>query len=331
MSKYITGLIIGLIFILATLFLAFKLMPKNISNKTQPSNLTVKKVEIASDFKHAKIKKDELIKGCAAGKDCIPSIDNPNFETASQSNWLDPEDIIFALDYQGIQRAYPQRILNWHEIVNDKIGDDHIIITFCPLCGSAVAFTPQVNSTFTQFGVSGFLHNSDLVMYDRLEGNLWQQITGEAIVGPAAKRNEVLEQIPIITTTWSSWKSKHPQTQVLSRNTGFTRNYNQYPYGTYESDDQLLFGVKNQDNSLPLKTVVYGIELNGLTKAYPQSNFENNSIVKDQINGISIIIEKLDSGQIKVTRTDTNQELIPLRLFWFAWAAFNPDTLLYKN
>jgi len=168
-------------------------------------------------------------------------------------------------------------------------------------------------------------------MYDRLEGNLWQQITGEAIVGPAAKRNEVLEQIPIITTTWSSWKSKHPQTQVLSRNTGFTRNYNQYPYGTYESDDQLLFGVKNQDNSLPLKTVVYGIELNGLTKAYPQSNFENNSIVKDQINGISIIIEKLDSGQIKVTRTDTNQELIPLRLFWFAWAAFNPDTLLYKN
>lgn len=127
---------------------------------------------------------------------------------AEEASWLKDDDIVFAIDYMDLQRAYPQRILNWHEIVNDTLpssgqtAGDPIAVTFCPLCGSALAFERKVDGVITEFGVSGKLHNSDLVMYDRYEGNLWQQITGERIVGPAAQRFEILKQIPIITTPW---------------------------------------------------------------------------------------------------------------------------------
>jgi len=230
-----------------------------------------------------------------------------------------------------VQRAYPQRILNWHEIVNDTIVSDPVAITFCPLCGSALAFERKVDGVITELGVSGKLHNSDLVMYDRYEGNLWQQITGEGIVGEAARRNEKLKQVPIITTTWGEWKKEHPNTQVLSRETGYSRNYDQYPYGTYEQDDQLLFGVKGLDKSFQIKTVVYGVEIDGLSKAYPESVFDNQKIIEDQIGNVKLQLEKLDSGEIKVTNLETQEEIIPIRLFWFAWAAFHPDTQLYSN
>ena len=126
-----------------------------------------------------------------------------SYENAKKAgNWLNPSDIVFAINYKGIVRAYPQRILNWHEIVNDHAvvdGEDYyFMITFCPLCGSAVGFERSVDGVITEFGVSGKLHNNDLVMYDRFEGNLWQQITGEAIVGPAARRNEILIQILLL-------------------------------------------------------------------------------------------------------------------------------------
>jgi len=239
--------------------------------------------------------------------------------------------VVFAIDYMGVQRAYPQRILNWHEIVNDTIVSDPVAITFCPLCGSALAFERKVDGVITELGVSGRLHNSDLVMYDRYEGNLWQQITGEGIVGPSARRDEKLKQVPIITTTWGEWKKEHPNTQVLSRETGYSRNYDQYPYGTYEQDNQLLFGVKGLNKSLQIKTVVYGVEIGGLSKAYPESVFDGQKIIEDQIGSINIRLEKLDSGEIKVTNLEAQEEIIPIRLFWFAWAAFHPDTDLYTE
>jgi hypothetical protein len=192
-----------------------------------------------------------------------------------------------------------------------------------------VAFERVVNGTITELGVSGKLHNSDLVMYDRYEGNLWQQITGEAIVGPAARRDEDLSSVPIITVEWQQWKSEHPDTQVLSLNTGFSRNYDQYPYGTYEQNDELLFGVKDIDKSLQIKEVVYGIELGGFSKAYPELIFARNSIIEDNIGGTQIRLEKHASGEIRVTNLTTNEIITPIRLFWFAWAAFHPDTELY--
>ena len=299
--------------------------------KGKPGEIIVRNVRLQDDFTGAKVDKSDLMQGCFAGKDCIPSIEDPKFDTAVQaSEWLGDSDVVFAVDHEGIQRAYPQRILNWHEIVNDTISNDPIAITFCPLCGSALAFERVVDEVITEFGVSGKLHNSDLVMYDRYEGNLWQQITGEAIVGPAARRDEVLKQIPIITTTWREWRLKHPDTQVLSLDTGFSRNYNAYPYGTYEQDDELYFGVENLDRSLQIKTVVYGIEVNGASKAYPENVFDIDQTIVDEVGGVKVELERTEEGQIKVLNVETQEEITPIRLFWFAWAAFHPDTELYE-
>lgn len=298
--------------------------------KANPGETIVRKMSLQNDYTGAKVKPEDLLQGCF-GQDCIPSIDNAKFESVNEASWLRDEDIVFAIDYKGIQRVYPQRILNWHEIVNDTLAGDPIAVTFCPLCGSALAYERKVDGVITEFGVSGKLHNSDLVMYDRYEGGLWQQITGEGIVGPAARRNERLKQVPIITTTWGEWKKEHPNTQVLSKDTGLVRNYDQYPYGTYEQDDQLLFGVKGLDKSLQIKTVVYGIEINGLSKAYQEGVFDEKLIIEDNIGDIPVRLEKKASGEIEVTNLQTNENIIPIRLFWFAWAAFHPDTELYHE
>lgn len=298
--------------------------------KVRPGTTVVRNVSLTNDFTGAKVSSSDLIQGCFGGQDCIPSIDKPKFDSARESSWLRDEDVIFGVDYKGVARAYPQRILNWHEIVNDTVAGDPIAITFCPLCGSALAFERKVDGVITEFGVSGKLHNSDLVMYDRYEGNLWQQITGEGIVGPAARRNEVLKQIPIVTTTWGRWKKEHPDTEVLSRDTGHVRNYDAYPYGTYEQDDELYFGVKNLNKKLQIKTVVYGIEVNDKSKAYPESAFNKNPVITDSVGNVSVRLEKLESGKIKVTNLKTQEEIVPIRLFWFAWASFHPDTELYE-
>lgn len=294
-----------------------------------PGSTVVRKIKLADDYTGAKVEKSELEQGCLS-QDCIPSINVPVFESVDQASWLNDEDIVFGVTYKGIIRAYPQRILNWHEIVNDTIAGDPIVITFCPLCGSALAFERKVNRVITEFGVSGKLHNSDLVMYDRYEGNLWQQITGVGIVGPAARRNEVLRQIPIVTTPWREWKKEYPNTEVLSRETGFVKDYNAYPYGTYEQDDELYFGVKNLNKKLQIKTVVYGIEVNGASKAYPESAFDNQLTISDTVGSIAVLLEKTKDGKILITNQMTQEEIIPIRLFWFAWASFHPDTALYE-
>jgi len=303
---------------------------------TTPNSSTevIREVSLSTDFTNAKIDPEALEQGCFGGQDCIPSIDKPRFESAQSANeWLNKEDIVFALRYKDIQRAYPQRILNWHEIVNDTVAGDPILITFCPLCGSALAFERKVDGVITEFGVSGKLHNSDLVMYDRYEGSLWQQISGEGIVGPAAQRDEVLIQVPISTTTWGEWKEKFPETEVLTRHSGGYSNkrYAQYPYGTYEEDDALYFGVEDEpDESLQIKTVVYGLELNGVKKAYTEEALKHEGVIEDTLGGTPITIARSESGEITATNNETGEDIIPIRLFWFAWAAFNPDTELYR-
>lgn len=299
--------------------------------KANPGQTVIREVSLQDDFTGAKVAREDLLQGCN-GRDCIPSINNPKFETASEAGlWLAPEDRVFALNYNGVLRAYPQRIMNWHEIVNDEANGVPITVTFCPLCGSALAFVRKVDGVITEFGVSGKLHNNDLIMYDRYEGNLWQQITGEAIVGPAARRDEKLTQVPIITVEWSRWVREHPDTQVLSRDTGFIRNYNQYPYGTYEQDDKLLFGIKDLNKSLQIKTIVHGVEVGSASKAYPENLFAANPAITDTVGGVKLRLEKNSDGKIEVTNLETGEKIIPIRLFWFAWAAFHPDTELYSQ
>ena len=303
----------------------------NVGTSSTEESEVVNSVDLASDFTGAKVTEADLKQGCFTGKDCIPSIDDPVFETVAEATWMNDDDRVFGIDIHGVQRAYPQRILNWHEIVNDTIEDTHFAVTFCPLCGSVTGFHRQVNGTVTEFGVSGKLHNSDLVMYDRLEGNLWQQITGEAIVGPAAQRDEQLQEILLSTTTWGEWKQAHPETEVLSRKTGYIRDYDQYPYGTYESNDELLFGVEGLDSSLQIKTPVLGIEVDGVAKAYTEEAVQRDGTIVDVVGDTEIEIEHNQTvGTVMFKNKQSGEEIVPIRLFWFAWAAFHPDTEVYQ-
>src|SRR5919106_4571490 len=152
-------------------------------------------------------------------KDGIPPIDRPKYVSAAESEkFLKPNDIVFGLDYQGVVKAYPQKILVWHEIVNDEVKGEKIAITYCPLTGSAVGFRGRSRdgAMFT-FGTSGKLVNSNLLMYDRETDSRWPQILGTAIDGKS--KGAVLEEIPLVWTHWSRWRRRHPDTVVLSTDT----------------------------------------------------------------------------------------------------------------
>jgi hypothetical protein len=286
-------------------------------------------VRLSSDTRGARVDLGAVQQGCAV-QDCIPALTIPQFDsTAAATRWLSDSDVIFGISYRGVLRAYPQRILNWHEIVNDTIAGSPILVTFCPLCGSALAFHRTVEKQAVAFGVSGLLYNSDLIMYDRRTGSLWQQFTGQAIVGPAAQRNERLQGIPIVTTTWRVWKRAHPNTQVLSRRTGYDRNYDQYPYGSYEHDNQLYFGIQHTDRRLPLKTVVYGIEVAGATKAYETDALLKHRTIADVVGHHRIDMLEDAAGRVTAVDGTDGRTILPLRTFWFAWAAFHPNTELF--
>jgi len=269
----------------------------------------------------------DLQQGCPF-KDCIPSIDDPQFESVESANeWLGDDDVVFVFEQGEVVRAYPQKIMNRHEIVNDVVDGDPVVVTFCPLCGSSLAFDRAVDGEVLEFGVSGKLHNNDLVMYDRQTESLWQQITGESIVGEMF--GTLLNQIPLSGMRWSQVKTDFPDAEVLSRE-GPASTYERYPYGDYESDPDPLFPMSNVDNTIHPKTVVYGVEIDGSSKAYTEDAIKDELKISDSINGVAVEIS-YDNGNIKVIRLDTEEELPATRLFWFAWAAFNPETELYDN
>jgi len=215
-------------------------------------------------------------------KDGIPSIDSPKFITAPEATTLHDNDRVIGISTKSSVKAYPIRILNWHEIVND--GD--IVISYCPLCGTGMAFI----SPNADFGVSGLLYNSDMLLYDRKTESLWSQIFGKAISGP--RKGEALELIAVENTSWKNWQDNHPDTLVLSEKTGFFRNYAKSPYGGYESVESLYFPVSHMDRRYHPKEKVIGIKLNGHFKAYPfvELDKSKNNIIIDRIAGSEIEI-----------------------------------------
>ncbi len=298
------------------------------------SGEVVNDVKLALEKEGAKLDLSELLDGCPR-RDCIPSIDEPVFESiVGADEWLVESDRVFILRLDNEVRGYPQRIMNWHEIVNDwfLVGEEKrpIAVTFCPLCGTATAFERKVNGVVTEFGVSGKLHNSDLVMYDRFEGSLWQQVTGEAIVGPAARRDEELEPLFLVTLAWSEVKDRYDEIMVLSRDTGFSRDYDLYPYGSYEQDSRVLFPVGDGDERLHPKTWVYGLVINDEAKAYLEEEILSGNGFVDLVGGVSVRAVNED-GVVSFERVDNGEEIAPLRSFWFAWVAFNPGTGLYER
>lgn len=272
----------------------------------------------------------EKIKSGGPPRDGIPSLDNPKFILQNQADYLEDSDRVLGIRRNGMAKAYPIRILTWHEIVNDRVGNEPVLVTYCPLCGSGMAFKSTVANRNLEFGVSGLLYNSDVIMYDRQTESLWPQLKAKAISGPL--KGMELEQIPLTHTTWKDWVSKHPETKVLSKKTGYNRNYNKDPYAGYEDSRQTYFPVDNQGDDYHPKDLVMGVIQGEEQVAYPFPELENAKVpFEDQIDGKKVTVhfdEENRSGRIV---TENGEELPSVTMYWFAWSAFYPDGKVYKN
>ena len=180
-----------------------------------------------------------------------------------------------------------------------------------------------------EFGTSGKLYNSNLVMYDRKTNSYWSQIDGLAIVGELTGTE--LTPISIDTVVWRDWKVVHLDSEVLSQDTGFRRAYGKDPYGNYYENSFVLFPVENEDNSVHPKTVVFGIEVNGVYKAYKEDDLVSNNVIEDTVNGVRIKVERDDAGVVKIYNMGAGEEIVKERDFWFAWYAFHPETDLFVS
>lgn len=185
----------------------------------------------------------------------------------------------------------------------------------------------MINGEAVEFGTSGKLYNSNLVMYDRKTDTYWSQFDGLAIFGELTGME--LKMVSIDTVTWREWKKAHPDSEVLSQDTGFSRSYGVDPYGSYYEDSYLLFSVENEDDRIHPKTVIFGIEINGSYKAYEEDDLAELKTIEDVVGGVTIKVEREDSGAVKIANLETGEAVVAERGFWFAWYAFHPDTELY--
>lgn len=263
-------------------------------------------------------------------KDGIPSIDKPVFKPVGDYDFFDDEHRILGVYLNGIAKAYPIGILNWHEIVNDLFAEQAIVITYCPLCGSGVAFVAIIDGIATTFGVSGLLYNSDVLLYDRKTESLWSQIMAQAING--RKKGTELEIVSTANTTLGEWKKRHPNTLVLTTDTGFKRDYKRSPYGDYNESTLLYFPVAKESKTFHPKEMVIGLELDGKFKAYPLSRLAKSGKgdIRDKFNGRDLSITFNPNSFSATIKDETGNELPGIALFWFAWYAFHPDTKVYK-
>ncbi len=213
--------------------------------------------------------------------DGIPSIDDPKFTTAYDSHGISDSDVVLGLRVGDDSRAYPLSILVWHEIVNDVVGGAPVAVTYCPLCYTSQVFSRVLDGTTVEFGTSGKLYNSNLVMYDRLTNTYWSQALGSAIKGELAGRQ--LELVPFDLIRWGDWKLLYPDTKILTTDTGHIRAYNVDPYGNYYTDLSIIFPVENTDNVMHPKEVIMGLKHNNVHKAYLQSDVELFGLINDDV------------------------------------------------
>jgi hypothetical protein len=312
---------------------------------------------------------DQIVSG-GPPPDGIPSIDNPKFISVQEaSKFLEDSELVLGLNINGDIRAYPLQILVWHEIVNDEIGSIPVAVTYCPLCFTNQVFNRTIDDRkeVVEFGTSGKLYNSNLVMYDRTSKSLWSQAMAEGIVGKYAGTK--LERVPFDVAYWKEWKQLYPDSKILSRDTGSNRPYGVDPYGDYYTNSDVLFPISNRDDRFGLKEIVVGFENKGQYKAYKLQEIEDNKVINDQVNGKSITLfssypfmirayDPIAEGQTleftynpksknfldEQTGSEWNfegkaisgqmkgKQLTRLPFdegFWFEWVAFHPKTEIY--
>ncbi len=235
------------------------------------------------------IPQNEVFDG-GPGKDGIPSIDNPNFSAASEINFLNDNDVIIAVESNGVIRGYPHPVLDWHEIINDRIGGTALAITHCPLTGTSLGWDRVIDGDETTFGVSGLLYNSNLIPYDRKTDSNWSQIRQDCVEGELVTRKA--EQYPMIELNWSTFLAAYPDAEVVNTDTGAARDYGRYPYGDYKSNNgRIIFPVSDEDDRVPNKERVLAILNGDDVKTYRFKDFsDSGSLVEDSYQGTDLVV-----------------------------------------
>ena len=276
-------------------------------------------------------------------------------------------DVIFGLNINGKAYAYPQRILAWHEFFTDELEGKAIAGVYCTLCGTVIIYNTEVNGVKHDLGTSGFLYRSNKLMYDKATQSLWSTIEGEPVVGPLIDQKIQLQSLPVETTTWSAWRDKHPQTKVLSLDTGHQRNYNEgEAYKKYYATDDLMFPTPMSDSRLANKARVFiprtsnyknfplaisvdylkrkGLhqdqvgaqniivltERNGASRAYQRNNHSFNSYKRGTLKDQTGNQWKVNDDALIAPNGNQLLRLPAHEIFWFAWINMYPDTKLVK-
>jgi Protein of unknown function (DUF3179) len=293
-----------------------------------------------TDFSQHTVPLSEFLSG-GPGKDGIPAIDEPTFESVEKAaEWLADREPVIELEVDDAARAYPLQILVWHEIVNDEVAGSPVAVTFCPLCNTAIVFDRRLDGRVLDFGTTGNLRHSDLVMYDRQTETWWQQFGGEAVVGELAGAE--LELVPSRIVAWEDFAARHRDGEVLSRDTGFGRDYGRNPYAGYDDvDSGPFFPAKGADDErlLPKERVVF-IEFGIEAVAVPFSVLEKEKRVEVEVGGERLEVRwvpgvrsALDSpfveagrevGSAEVRSLESGEPVAFDQPFWFAVASFRP-------
>ena len=350
------------------------LLPYSNTNSLVPTSISGSKATVklsAQEEDKSIVPLDQIVSG-GPPPDGIPSIDNPKFMSVKEADKiLEDSELVVGLSVNGDIRAYPLQILVWHEIVNDNVGGVPVAVTYCPLCFTNQVFNRTLeDGNMIEFGTSGKLYNSNLVMYDRVSNSLWSQALAQGIVGKYAGVN--LQRMPFDVANWKEWKELYPESKVLSRDTGSSRPYGADPYGDYYTNSEVLFPISNTDNRLGLKEIIIGLENSGQYKAYKLQDVEDKKIINDEISNKSIAVFSsfpfmvrvfnrpvVDGQVLQFKYNSQNSTFIDLNTgsewnfegaaingglkgkeltrlpfdegFWFEWVAFHPETQLFKK
>jgi hypothetical protein len=319
-----------------------------------------------SSERDSRIRLDEVRWG-GVKQDGIPPLRQPKMITASAADYLEDDNVIFGIKINGDARAYPKRILAWHEMFIDEIGGIEFAGVYCTLCGAVILYKTEYEGVRHRLGTSGFLYRSNKLMYDRDTQSLWNTTWGEPVIGPLTANGIQLERSYLVTTTWGEWKRRHPDTTVLSLQTGYRRDYGEgVAYNSYYSTDELMFAISTRDNRLKNKDEVLALvfpkhssksmaisaDYLGKTPIYSNSMGKLTFVVLTDRTGANRVYETRGVSFVDydresaVTDNDDNiwnlsedklsldgAELARLpahRAFWFGWHAAYPDTLLVK-
>lgn len=287
------------IFLFAFMTVLFSCSTSN--TQDTPQNPEIGEVEnTSSDWS---IPVDEVLDG-GPGRDGIPALENPVMDSADNFTILGDEDLVIGYKNGNDVRAYQHIILDWHEIVNDDIGDVSLAITYCPLTGTGIGWNRVVDGNKTTFGVSGLLYQTNLIPFDRATKSNWSQLLNESVNGSLSGNKA--EVITLVETNWGTWKTMFPNTKRMSLDTGFARTYGVYPYVDYRTNNSFFLFPTPKDSRLPLKERVHSIVDDGDAKVYRFSDFASSNIIMDTFKGKNYIVVG-NSNFIASFELDTSQ------------------------